>query len=194
MTAFGLTLTILILLAVSVYLSSPVQAARRYRGARLVTCPETGRLEAVSVDLGLATFTALTEERPSVHLATCSRWTERGRCDEPCLADVESAGLDGAVVSIVERWYHKATCRYCGQPIESACSARHRAALMRPDGTTVEWSAVAPERLPEMFRTHQPVCWSCHLAETFWRTHADLVVDRTAATRHDASLTAVPGK
>jgi hypothetical protein len=193
MTALGLTLTILILLAVSVYLWSPVQAWRRYRGARLVTCPETGRLEAVSIDLGLATFTALTEKRPSVHLAACSRWTERGRCDEPCLADVESAGLDGAVVSIVERWYHKATCRYCGQPIES-CSARRPAALMGPDGITVEWSAVAPERLPEMFRTHQPVCWSCHLAETFWRTHADLVVDRTAATRHHASLTAAPGK
>jgi hypothetical protein len=194
MTALGLTLTILIVLAVSAYLWSPVQAWRRYRGARLVPCPETGRLEAVSIDLGLATFTALTEGRPSVHLAGCSRWTERGRCDEPCLADVESAGLDGAVVSIVERWYHKATCRYCGQPIESACAARRPAALMGPDGITVEWSAVAPERLPEMFRTHQPVCWSCHLAETFWRTHADLVVDRTGAARHDARLTAAPGK
>ena len=71
MTALGLTLTILILLAVSVYLWSPVQAWRRYRGVRLVTCPETGRLEAVSINLGLAAFTALTDERPSVHLASC---------------------------------------------------------------------------------------------------------------------------
>jgi hypothetical protein len=179
MTGLALTLTALILLSVLIYLWSPVQAWRRYRGVRLVTCPETARPAAVSIDIGLATFTALVEDKPSVHLAACSRWAERGRCDEMCLPNVVSNGPDGAVLSMVERWYEKQTCRYCGKPIEAASSARHPAALMGPDGITVEWSTIAPERLPDLFRTHQAVCWGCHLAETFCRTHADLVVDRS---------------
>jgi hypothetical protein len=32
--------------------------------------------------------------------------------------------------------------------------------------------------LQETFATHQPVCWDCHIAQTFRREHAELVTDR----------------
>ena len=34
------------------------------------------------------------------------------------------------------------------------------------------------EQLPEIFATHQPVCWNCHIAESFRRLHPELVTDR----------------
>jgi hypothetical protein len=50
--------------------------------------------------------------------------------------------------------------------------------LLVPDHTTVEWKQVRPEDVPNVFRTHQPVCWNCHLAGSFRRLHPELVVDR----------------
>jgi hypothetical protein len=42
----------------------------------------------------------------------------------------------------------------------------------------VQWSEIPAEKLQEVMRTHQPVCWNCHIAETFRREHPELVVDR----------------
>ena len=30
--------------------------------------------------------------------------------------------------------------------------------------------------------THLPVCWNCHIAESFRREHPELVVDRPASS------------
>jgi hypothetical protein len=45
---------------------------------------------------------------------------------------------------------------------------------------TVSWDDVPPEKLADVFQTYQPVCWSCHIAETFRRDHPELVTDRPA--------------
>jgi hypothetical protein len=42
----------------------------------------------------------------------------------------------------------------------------------------VQWSEIPAEELPEVFETHLPVCWSCHIAETFRREYPKRVVDR----------------
>ena len=39
------------------------------------------------------------------------------------------------------------------------------------------WNEIA-EKLPEVFETPLPVCWSCHTAETFRREHQERVVER----------------
>ena len=57
---------------------------RRWRGTRLVICPETRDYAAVTVDAEGAARRAITG-KPDIHLAGCHRWPERGRCDEPCL-------------------------------------------------------------------------------------------------------------
>ena len=51
-------------------------------------------------------------------------------------------------------------------------------ALLDPDHRTIEWRQLRPEQLPDVFSTHRPVCWNCHVAETFRRLHPELVVDR----------------
>jgi hypothetical protein len=164
--------------AIFVYARDPVRAWRRYRGVRIVMCPETQRPAAVSVDTGHAALTALVEHQAKVRLAACSRWPERGRCSEPCLADVQAAGPDGTVRAVVEEWYATQRCGYCGKPITDAGAAHHQPALRGSDGITVQWSDVPPEQLPDLFHTHQPVCWNCHIAETFRRLHPELVVER----------------
>ena len=34
------------------------------------------------------------------------------------------------------------------------------------------------EFLQDAMKTRQPICWSCHIAETFRRQHPEMVVDR----------------
>jgi len=161
-----------------VYLWEPLRAWRRYRGEHLVTCPETKAPAAVSIDLGRATFTALVEGRADVHLGSCSRWHERGRCDEPCVCQVEATGTASAVTSLVADWCESKRCVYCARPITASGSRERPAALLGPDAISVSWRDVPAEHLPSMFVTHQPICWSCHHAESFVRAHKELVVER----------------
>jgi hypothetical protein len=69
-------------------------------------------------------------------------------------------------------------CAFCRRPIVQTAFLDHYAALLQPDGTTVEWPAVAPERLRGALSTDPPVCWDCHIAETFRRLYPELVTDR----------------
>ncbi len=79
--------------AIVIYARDPVRAWRRYRGVRIVMCPETQRPAAISVDTGHAALTALVEHQAELRLAACSRWPERGPCNEPCLPEqAPSAG------------------------------------------------------------------------------------------------------
>jgi hypothetical protein len=174
----ALAVMVLSTAAAFMYLRDPIRAWRRYRGARLVTCPETAAAAAVSIDVGHAALTAFIEGRPVVRLAGCSRWPERGRCSEPCLLDVERAGDAAKVAAIVGRWYQTQTCGYCGRPIAVSESPQHAPALIGPDGASVAWCDIPAEQLPNLLRTARAVCCHCHIAESFRRTHPELVVDR----------------
>jgi hypothetical protein len=50
--------------------------------------------------------------------------------------------------------------------------------LLSPDKKTLQWSEIRTEKLPEVFETHLPVCWSYHIAETFRREYPERIVDR----------------
>jgi hypothetical protein len=178
-TTLTLALTLLTLVVAVVYLLEPVRAWLRYRGEHLVTCPETTAPAAVSVDLGRAALTALVEGRADLRLTNCSRWPERGRCDEPCVCEVEAHGQAGTVAAIVADWCDAKPCVLCGKPITSPGSSERPAALLGPDAISVTWRDVPGERLPALFASHQPVCWSCHHIEAFLREHSDLVTDRS---------------
>lgn len=171
-------LVIVALVVAAVYLADPVRVWSRYRGDHLVTCPETAAAAAVAIDVGHAAFTSFVEGRADLRLANCSRWPERGACDQPCLRQVEAEGRAGAVVSIVTAWYAMKPCARCGNPIVSPASLEHPAAMLGADGVTATWRDVAAERLPALFATHRPICWNCHHIETFMREHKELVVDR----------------
>ena len=170
-------------LAVAISVIALVKGLRAYlraRGKRLITCPETHCTAAVELDArgaGLRAFRGGTYHC----LRDCSRWPEKKDCAQDCLAEVEASGPGCLVRNIVAEWYEGKTCVYCHKPVDSVDDwTGHLPGLLDQDYRTVSWGDVPPEKLPEVLVTHKPVCWSCHIAETFRREHAELVTDRPA--------------
>ncbi len=170
-------------LALGMVLYVSVRSLRAYfraRGKRLVTCPETHCAAAVELDARGAGLKAV---RGGTYLCLkdCSRWPERQHCDQECLTQVENLGQGCLVRNVVAGWYKGKVCVYCRKPVDNVADwTGHMPALLTPDSKTVGWDEVPPEKLPEIFATCQPVCWSCHIAETFRREHPELVTDRPA--------------
>jgi hypothetical protein len=150
----------------------------KYRGKRLVTCPETRKPAAVHVNSGKAARDVLGGKHVRIHLDQCSGWPEREGCGQECLSQIENDPSGCSVWGIAQQWYRGKACAYCRTPIEKIHWHDHRPALLSPEKKTVQWSEIPDEKLPEVFETHLPVCWSCHIAETFRREHPELIVDR----------------
>ena len=148
-----------------------------YRGTRVVTCPETRAPAAVFVDAAFAAMSHASLGSPALRLSGCSRWPDRQGCGQECLAEIEAAPEACLVRTIVERGYRGRTCGFCRRPFGDIGWADHKPALRAPDGETVQWSALRAEELTAVFTTHSPVCWNCHITETFRRRHPELVVE-----------------
>ena len=155
------------------YLSRAYGLWRRLHGDRIVTCPETGLPAVVQIDVAMA-ITSKTGNEPLV-LDDCSRWRERGPCEQPCVH--AACAASSAPVSMVRGWAHGRTCVSCGGDLVEGRSGHHLA-LYEPGGTSREWVDVAADRLPLALATSLPMCWNCHVAETFRRLHPELVTDR----------------
>jgi hypothetical protein len=154
-----------------------VHAYFQYRGKRLITCPETHHTEAVHVAARKVAARAFIGE-PTLRLDQCSRWPERQDCGQECLRQIEADPEKCLVWNIVSKWYEGQSCAYCHQPFGPLHHLDHVPALMGPDRKTTEWEFFQPQELPEIFSTHKPVCWNCHITETFRQEHPELVVDR----------------
>lgn len=180
MTTTVLTIIIAVLvLAVGLFVLRAVPSLRaylRFRGKRLITCPETHQCAAVDVAAGEAAIGTFLNE-PTLRLVECSRWPERQNCGQDCLQQVETDPEHCLVWNIVAQWYEGKTCVFCRKPIELR-HLDHAPALLGPDFKTAEWKDVRPEQLPAVLATHQPVCWNCHVAESFRRLHPELITDR----------------
>lgn len=74
-----------------------LRARRRFLGARLLRCPETGDLASVCLDANRAAFSELSGD-PGLRVKACSRWAGPvGHCFEQCLElDHTSFSLTGA--------------------------------------------------------------------------------------------------
>ncbi len=148
-----------------------------YRGKRLITCPETHKAAAVDVAAGEAAVGAFLSE-PTLRLKECSRWPERQDCGQQCLQQIEVSPENCLVWNIVSKWYEGKQCVFCHKTLSGLHHLDHAPALLSPDHKSVEWRELRPEQLPDVFSTHRPVCWNCHVTETFRRLHPELVVDR----------------
>jgi hypothetical protein len=155
----------------------------RFRGRRVVVCPETRRPVAVEVDAGHAAVTAFMGGRELV-LDSCTRWPERAGCDQACVFQIERAPEDCLVRNMLNDFYRERACAFCGRVVGEVRLADHRPAFLSPDGLIIEWAEVPAERLPEVFGTHRAVCWNCQVAETFRREHPELVTDRRPHAQH----------
>jgi hypothetical protein len=170
-------LAVLAVIAAAAVSGAALRALLRWRGTRLVRCPETRAPAAVEVDVKEALLSGLLgHER--VRLSDCSRWPARAGCDQDCLAQVERAPEDCRVRTIVAEWYQGKACVYCGHAFGQVHWHDHRPALRTAQGVTRQWNEVRPEELPALFATCLPVCWDCHVAESFRHQHPELVVDR----------------
>lgn len=180
-----MTITVLIAIAVvalalGLFVFRAIPAVRSYfdyRGKRLITCPESHTTEAVEVNAKEAAEGAFLSE-PTLRLKECSRWPERQDCGQDCLKQIEADPENCLVWNIVSKWYEGKSCVFCHKPISALQHIDHVPALLAPDNTTLEWKRVRPQQLPAIFETHRPVCWNCHVTETFRRLHPELVVDR----------------
>lgn len=174
-----IALAILIVVAAAVELARGLRTYLKFRGKRIVSCPETHQAAAVKVAAANAAAET-TIGAPHIRLSECSRWPEKEACGQECLAQIVETPNACLVKTIVNQWYAGQTCVYCHKPFQEIHWHDHPPALLDAEHKTIEWSKIPAENLQEAFKTHFPVCWNCHIAETFRRVHPELVVDRPA--------------
>jgi hypothetical protein len=152
--------------------------AWRFHGDMLVICPENRQPAEVNVNMLRAAVGELVG-RPHLELNDCSRWPERAGCEQDCLWQIERNPKEHRVWNIAAKWFEGKKCALCRKPIEPVSHMDHPPALMKMvDRKTVEWRNVPVERLPAAFAESVPVCWSCHMTETFLRKFPGCAVIR----------------
>lgn len=149
----------------------------KYRGKRVITCPETNCHEAVDLDASLAAMSSFFD-KPELRLTSCTRWPERQDCAQQCIREIESSPFGCALRAMLDHWYKGKECIYCRRVFEEILWFDHKPALQSPDGHIVEWKDIRPEAIPDVLQTHQPVCWNCSIVENFRTQHPELVTDR----------------
>jgi hypothetical protein len=149
----------------------------RYRGTRVVVCPENRELVAVEVDARHAALTA-PGGRIDLRLESCTRWPEKLGCGQECLGQIEMAPEACRLRSILDDWYQGKSCAFCGRGFHPIHWHDHQPGLRAPDGSIRAWDGFRPEQVIDVLATHQPVCWDCRVAESFRRDHPELVTDR----------------
>lgn len=169
----------LIAIAVALWFSSRwlIRSSSKYRGSRIVTCPETKKPAIVEVDSLHASLTS-TVGLPDIRLEECSRWPVKEQCRQECLIDLDVAPERCLVSGVLMRWYRDKNCVYCKKAFSELHWVDHRPALLSPDGTLLGWNGVSLNQLRNGLEDYSPVCWDCKIAQEFRLDHPDLVVLR----------------
>ena len=152
----------------------------RLRGTRVVTCPEQRDTAAVEIRTAAAAATGLVGHR-RFHLHSCSHWPEKAGCGQACLAEIYDSPSDCLVRTQLEVWYRGKSCVVCRREVGQIDWFDRRPALLAPDNQPLAWQELKAEQLHETLRTHQPLCFDCYVAETFRRSHPELVLDNRFA-------------
>ena len=169
---------LLIGIVLVVYLGIALTAWIRLRGTRIVTCPETHRPAAVTIDTGHAAVTAVWE-KADLTLSTCSRWPERQDCNQACVPQIVELGDETRARTIAASFLEGRCCAICQRCIDPVNAGTLQPGLLDPvTHDAAAWDEVAPQDLPDALRTRKPICANCALAESFRRRFPDRVVDR----------------
>jgi hypothetical protein len=174
-------LIVAIIALVIVYLGVRFSLAYfRLRGTRVVSCPTDHTQAAVDISARKAAAGAMVG-KGGFTLTSCSHWPERQGCGQRCLSQIEASPIDCLVRTHLTAWYEGRTCALCLRPVGRIDWYERSPALLTPEGRTLPWSGVDAAHLDDILRTHKPVCFDCHVAETFRRTHPELVLDNPYA-------------
>ena len=173
-------LILIALVAVATYFGIRyfVRTSQRFGGERIIICPETGKQAMVEVDARHAALTSLFGQT-DLRLENCWRWPMRQDCGQECLLQLDVAPADCLVSSVLEKWYRGKQCAFCKRRFADISLIDHKPALLNPEGITLEWRQVPISTVNEAMGTYLPVCWNCHIAQSFYRDHRDLVVERS---------------
>jgi hypothetical protein len=158
-----------------------VRASQRFGGERVIICPETGKQAMVELDVRRAAISSLLGQT-DLRLENCWRWPIKQDCGQECLLQLDIPDENCLVRSVLEKWYRNKSCAFCQRPFAEVDLTDHKPALLNQEGVTVEWKQVPVSGVMEAMATCLPVCWNCHVAQTFRREHGDLVVDRSVLT------------
>jgi hypothetical protein len=158
------------------------EAWRRYRGTRVVVCPESRDMVAVRVDARHAAVTA-TQGHPDLRLESCTRWPEKTGCGQECLGQIASAPEACLLRNILADWYQGKQCAFCRRAFPAIQWHDHQPGLLGRDGAILGWDGFRPEQVLDVLATHRPVCWDCRVAEGFRRERPELVTDRDSRAR-----------
>ena len=176
-TAVG-SLIAMIILAAALWLGiRVVRSSSRFRGSRIVTCPETNKPTIVEVDALHASLTSAVG-LADIRLKDCSRWPIKEQCGQECLMDLDVAPEGCLVSGVLMRWYRDKNCVYCRKAFPELHWVDHRPALLSADGKLLAWNEVQLDQLRNVLESYAPVCWDCYIAQTFRHDHPDLVVMR----------------
>jgi hypothetical protein len=160
----------------------------KYRGESVVNCPETRKPAGVRLNAIRAALQSLSGRRGTVRLEQCSRWPEREQCGQECVSQIQHDSELCHVSAIAEQWYAGRACTLCGKPIAGIHWDDQPPALINEEHYTLLWNEVRPENLQQTLETHLPICWSCHMAETFRRRFPARVADRAVEARSDGRV------
>lgn len=137
----------------------------KFRGTRVIACPQTKDPAAVELALWRAAFAAAFRV-PALGLRTCSVWHGRPVCGQECLKQIEAAPEESLVRTILTKWYQGRQCAACGRELGEIHWRLRQPCLVSPELEFVEWKDIRPEKIPDALKTHQPVCWTCLVSET----------------------------
>lgn len=177
MTVAYIVVAALVVAAIYFGVRYVVRARGKFAGSRVILCPETGKQAMVEVDTRRAALTSLVGQT-DIRLESCWRWPLNERCGQECLLQLDVAPDDCLVRSVLSKWYRGQKCVFCERRFGEIDLSNHKPALFTPEGITVEWAEVAIAAVKDAMARYQPVCWNCHIAQTFYHEHLDLVVER----------------
>ena len=180
----------LLAIVVAVYVVIAMRAYLRYRGTRVLTCPETGKPVAVTIDAGHAAATAVWE-KPEMQVGTCSRWPERRDCSQACAVQAAEQPVETLAFQMARRWYAGKACGICRKPMPELAHTGPKPGFLNvlsPMRAPVTWDEIPAESLPAMFESHLPVCPNCQVAETFRHQFPHLAIDRKPHAGSGASV------
>jgi hypothetical protein len=172
----AIIIVVVALPALYILVSRLIRSYLKFRGTRIIQCPDTQAPAAVKVDALHAAASSL--KSVDLRLGDCSRWPEHKDCGQHCLAQIEASPEDCLLRTMLARWYSDKSCAICGAAMGDIDWLHHKPALLSPSRSTLEWNSVAPEQLPGLLTTHKAICWNCHIASMFRREHPELVIDR----------------
>jgi hypothetical protein len=137
----------------------------RYRGKRLVRCPETNTpavVEAAALFAGLPPPLGL----PRLRVKSCSLWSERGDdCAQSCVWQIRAAPRDTLLKTVLRR-YEDGACVLCGRSLGPLRRPTSDAGLegltsRNSPGVTRALRDSAVTAVPDALAAHGAMCREC---------------------------------